>query len=926
MPTDNLNNAAGPDRSNVSWAQVDDDGAPGKILTGDDFTLGSSSQFYRVNHIRTWAVEGKTTTDPFWLGNVFTSVSLYGAPAGQALKVIAKGNLTSNSNTTDNPDISITEVRYTDGSQYEGSDGTYRIYQLDFENLNWLVPGGTKIYFAPDGVGVEPTSWYNHASNKDMSGNAQAGADDLYLSWLRSDLADVHECDSSDPTHDPFCSGGWDKSSDINVQVWAEALPAPSTVYVNAAWASTPALTDPDESGPAIAMGYDAFATIQEGVDAVAEGGTVNVAAGTYEENLAIEKPLNLQGAGPDTTTIRGVNTGDNISTIYISTSGAVSVSGFKVINAPATNTTDHRFGIRTNSPVSGVTYTINHNTILGTNNADNSEDYGIYGENGGKENLIITGNTISQTGANNILVESHLGSTTITSNTLDAGVYGTDAIFIMTHDTGNDVSNLQAIRDNTIDMGTGSGTSSATGITIAAVGDTYGVQPAKFLAGSVEISGNTINNLKENRRGIGFWNDAADGHGADGEILSPVVTGNTITAVTGKPTGSMGIDTIGLVSDGEITHNTINGANLCFKERIWNNHIASGTLFNDNTCVSTNGVVTERTSGSLDATNNWWGEPTGPGLNLPNVTYSPWCSVSDCTHTATGEIKTLSSGDSVSTDGASATYTGEGSADVILAVYDANPEASQPAFISGSFYDVKVSELTDPEATLSVTFPVANPASHLRYWTGTAWVLVKDNNGIMPVAVDGSMTVVFGPNSTPKLSELTGTPIVVADPYAIQVQFNKNTVQVGNTVTATVIAKAYDLYGVEVNLDFDKEHLQVQSVTLPDWARNITPGFINKGDYDNVAGTISFGYTQLQPAKPKAGDDIVLATITFKAIAAADHAGVSLSTESPTQFTNQELQVVGDFPTTLIAAKTPWNVTVTALPTYQIFLPVISN
>ena len=259
------------------------------------------------------------------------------------------------------------------------------------------------------------------------------------------------------------------------------------------------------------------------------------------------------------------------------------------------------------------------------------------------------------------------------------------------------------------------------------------------------------------------------------------------------------------------------------------------------------------------------------------------------------------------------------------LAAYEDNPNDSPTVFMTGSYYDVKANGLTDAEATLSVTFPVSAPASHLRYWTGTAWDLVVDNNGTSPVVGDKSITVVFGPNSTPKLSELTGTPVVVAEPYAIEVQFDRSSVQVGDTFTATVVAKAYDLYGVDVNLDFDKDSLQVQKVTLPDWAdKGITMNFIGKNIYDNAAGTISFGYTQVQPAEPKTGDDIVLATITFKAVAAADPATVSLSAEKPTQFIDQSLKVVGETPATLVTANAPWDVTVTALSPYQVFLPVI--
>ncbi len=50
--------------------------------------------------------------------------------------------------------------------------------------------------------------------------------------------------------------------------------------------------------------GTDAFATIQAGIDAVTAGGKVNVAAGTYIENLWINKGLELSGAGAEAVTV----------------------------------------------------------------------------------------------------------------------------------------------------------------------------------------------------------------------------------------------------------------------------------------------------------------------------------------------------------------------------------------------------------------------------------------------------------------------------------------------------------------------------------------------------------------------------------------------------------------------------------------------
>ena len=46
--------------------------------------------------------------------------------------------------------------------------------------------------------------------------------------------------------------------------------------------------------------GYDAFATIQEGVDAVADGGTVHVADGNYSESVTINTSLELRGPNAD--------------------------------------------------------------------------------------------------------------------------------------------------------------------------------------------------------------------------------------------------------------------------------------------------------------------------------------------------------------------------------------------------------------------------------------------------------------------------------------------------------------------------------------------------------------------------------------------------------------------------------------------------
>ena len=63
-------------------------------------------------------------------------------------------------------------------------------------------------------------------------------------------------------------------------------------------------------------IGTDAFAEIQEGINAIVDNGTVNVAAGTYNENIVIsDKPrLQLLGAGAGVTTINGDGTGSVVT------------------------------------------------------------------------------------------------------------------------------------------------------------------------------------------------------------------------------------------------------------------------------------------------------------------------------------------------------------------------------------------------------------------------------------------------------------------------------------------------------------------------------------------------------------------------------------------------------------------------------------
>jgi uncharacterized repeat protein (TIGR02543 family) len=93
----------------------------------------------------------------------------------------------------------------------------------------------------------------------------------------------------------------------VNVTLYAQwtVRPPATTVYVDDDWTGLPNGVDPDGGGPATEIGYDAFATIQGGVNGVANPGTVIVYAGNYPEAVTVNKSLTINGAkaGQDANT-----------------------------------------------------------------------------------------------------------------------------------------------------------------------------------------------------------------------------------------------------------------------------------------------------------------------------------------------------------------------------------------------------------------------------------------------------------------------------------------------------------------------------------------------------------------------------------------------------------------------------------------------
>jgi nitrous oxidase accessory protein NosD len=190
----------------------------------------------------------------------------------------------------------------------------------------------------------------------------------------------------------------------------APAAATASTVYVNS--------TAPLDAPACGATPSLPCKTIGKGVATASAGDTVSVAAGTYAEDVEVDKPLTLQGAqaGVDARTRTSAPAGETIvdgtSNAFHVTAGAVTIDGFLVQNtaggpgialAPTgagyaivdNIVKNNAYGIdlNTDAAPSASPTLVQHNVLSGNNQTGGSfTGYGIFG-NQGLRNVRIDAN-----------------------------------------------------------------------------------------------------------------------------------------------------------------------------------------------------------------------------------------------------------------------------------------------------------------------------------------------------------------------------------------------------------------------------------------------------------------------------------------------------------------------------------------------------
>ena len=400
--------------------------------------------------------------------------------------------------------------------------------------------------------------------------------------------------------------------------------------------------------------------TIQAAVDHAAPGDTVSIAAGTYVEQVEINKALTLDGGNkevviiesPDTLTEKFTTVADNYPIVFVHDTDGVTIRDLTVDGAGKGNANFRFIGIGysdASGTVEGVRVTgvretpINGNqhgvgifafaasgtarTIAVTNSQfDDYQKSGLVLA-GADLTATVTGNTVVGAGPTEFIEQAGIqagfgAGGSITGNEISLhdfipGTLAAAAVLIFEAAPGVDIMNND-VHDNM--QGIFVHSSNNVGVRGNTVTDIESVGVYAFLSDSGRYEANSITSS-----GVGLWN-------ADSSTTT--ITRNTIDA------NSHGIVIDGAstnvqVIENEVTNNTASSSGIHvqgFEDTSPSNIEAHFNLIFGNGASGGYGVFNETTN-DVNATNNWWGAADGPSGVAPgggdpvteHVIYDPW-------------------------------------------------------------------------------------------------------------------------------------------------------------------------------------------------------------------------------------------------------------------------------------------------------------
>ncbi len=405
---------------------------------------------------------------------------------------------------------------------------------------------------------------------------------------------------------------------------------------------------------------HNCFTTIQAAVNSAAVNDVINVGPGTYKEEVDIGIPLALIGSGPSSAIIDATNVAHGIFVDGFDHPrlAHVTISGLTVENAlfegilvvSASDVTIQNNSVLNNDASSGLDFTGALTGCPGQPGSDVYEDDET-GDCGGALHLIGTANSIISgnlvTGnADGVLIsdetaESHdnlIVHNKVVNNPLECG------IVLASHPPSGKTSPPFAPHHGVDHNTVADNVSNGNGVQIGG----SGVGLFSDGAGRGRVSGNVIvgNTLMHNGLGgVALHTHVGPAFGlpaddmSDNQILGNTIAGNLADLDDTATPGRVGIN-INSGGGGSPVRGTVISNNIISNEDIdiaintpnqvdihLNSLSGSGIGVGDVCAFDDSTACT----GSIDATENYWGCPAGPGqtgctsISAPRILWNPW-------------------------------------------------------------------------------------------------------------------------------------------------------------------------------------------------------------------------------------------------------------------------------------------------------------